>query len=98
MQVVGSMFDILFYFQGNENFKAIFIRTIIIKVLGLVAVFVFVKKENDVWIYALCLSAITVISNLIMWPGVLRKICFINLSNLNLSKHVKPTIMISLPT
>ena len=30
MQVVGSMFDILFYFQGNENFKAIAIRTIVI--------------------------------------------------------------------
>lgn len=98
MQVLGSMFDILFYYQGNENFKAISIRTIIIKVLGLVAVFVFVKKENDVWIYALCLSAITVISNFIMWPGVLKKICFIKISSLNLSKHIKPTIMIFLPT
>ena len=98
MQVLGSMFDILFYFQGNENFKAIAIRTIVIKILGLVAVFVFVKEESDVWIYALCLSIITVASNLIMWPSVLRKINFVKLSQLGLAKHIKPTIMIFLPT
>lgn len=98
MQVIGSMFDILFYFQGNENFKAIAIRTMIIKILGLIAVFVFVREENDVWIYTLCLSIITVFSNLIMWPGVIKSVYFIKLKDLNLKKHVKPTIMIFLPT
>ena len=72
IQLIAVPFDINFYYQGLENFRAIAIRSIILKIMGLIGVFLIVKTENDTWIYALCLSISVMLSNLVLWPSVLR--------------------------
>ena len=46
------------FYQGREEFKYIAIRSFVVKLLSLVAIFVFVKEEQDYIIYALisCLA------------------------------------------
>ena len=68
------------------------------KIIGLVCIFVFVKESDDLWIYALCLSLTAVLSNLIMWPSMLKQIIFVKFSDLNIRKRVVPSILIFLPT
>ncbi len=98
IQVVTVIFDINFYYQGLENFKAIALRTIIIKILGLIGVFSFVKTENDAWIYALCLSISTLVACLIMWPSVIKSITWIPFNELDMCRHFKSALLIFLPT
>lgn len=98
IQVIAVPFDIQFLFRGDEDFRAIAMRTIVMKVAALVCIFVFVKDEGDLWVYALLISASTLGANLIMWPAIVRRISFVRPSELKLLRHIKPAFLIFLPT
>lgn len=98
LQVITIPFDIQYFFRGEENFRSIAIRTIIMKIIGLILIFLLVKTEKDTWIYALCLSGSIVFSNLIMWPSLIGKLKFVKPNELKLLRHLKPSFLIFLPT
>lgn len=98
IQIFACIFDITFYFQGVENFRIIAIRTTIIKLLGLVGVFLFVKNENDLWKYCLILSGSSLFANLSMWPSIIKKIKHVSFKELSFKKHIIPSFFLFLPT
>lgn len=98
IQVVAVPFDIQFLFRGDEDFLSIAIRTILMKVIGMVCIFVFVKRSDQVWVYTLCLSLSIIASNLIMWPSAFRRIALVSPKKLSLFRHLVPSILIFLPT
>ena len=98
IQVVAIPFDIQFLFRGDEDFKSIAIRSIIMKLISLVCIFVFVKTESQTWVYTLIMSLSIISSNLIMWLSVFKRIRFVKFKELSLLRHLKPTILIFLPT
>ncbi len=98
IQVIAIPFDIQFLYRGDENFKSIAIRTVAMKLIGLVCVFVFVKNESHTWLYALFMSVSVIASNLIMWLTVFKHVKFVKLKELSLIRHIKPSILIFLPT
>ena len=59
--------------------------------------FLFVKTENDTWFFALCLSISVMLSNLVLWPSVLKDCTKITFRDVELKKHIKPAIVIFLP-
>lgn len=97
MQVVAVPFDIQFFFRGEEDFRTITVRTIVMRLAALICTFVFVKGENDNWIYALCISCSTLLANLSMWLSVFRKISVKNIGKLSFKRHLLPTFLIFLP-
>lgn len=98
IQVIAVPFDIQFLFRGEENFKSIAIRTILMRVIGLACIFIFVRGEGDTWIYVLCLSASIIFSNIVMWPSIFRRIKLVKPKELKLLRHLKPSFLIFLPT
>ena len=52
-------------FKGLEDFKLISVRSIAVKTLYVVSVFVFVRRQGDVWVYYL-LSALMVVANAVV--------------------------------
>lgn len=98
IQVIAVVFDVNFYYHGMENFRAIAIRTILLKIMGLVCIFIFVRTQDDTWIYALCLSISTIFSNIVMWPSILKNIDRVSIQEIAIIKHIKPAILIFLPS
>lgn len=98
IQVIAVPFDIQFLFRGDEDFLAIAIRSIFMRVVGMVCIFVFVKRSDQVWLYTLCLSVLCIASALIMWPSAFRRIAFVSPKKLSLSRHIVPSLLIFLPT
>lgn len=98
IQVLAVPFDIQFLFKGEEDFKSIAVRSIVMRLIGLVSIFVFVKGEGDVWIYALCISVSTIASNLIIWPSALRRVKAVKIKTFSLWRHFGPAFFIFLPT
>lgn len=98
IQLISCAFDIQFLFQGIEDFKSIAIRSILAKIIGLVGIFAFVKKENDLWIYVLCLSISVIVSTVLMWPRAIKMVRKVSLKSLNLKQHIIPSLLIFLPT
>lgn len=98
IQVVAIPLDIQFLFRGDEDFKSIAIRQVIMKIICLICIFVFVKTESDTWIYALIMSISVIASNFVLWITVYRHISLVKIKSLSLLRHIKPTILIFLPT
>lgn len=67
MNILAITFDIAWFFQGMEKFKTLAIRNTVIKLLGLVGIFLFVRNENDLWLYILINSLSLILSALSIW-------------------------------
>lgn len=96
--IVASPFGIGHLFSGEENFKILTISSILTRIVTLSCVFIFVKDESDVVVYAICTVAATIGVNLAMWPFALKRLRIRGLPKSNLKRHIKPSIMIFLPT
>lgn len=98
INIISVAFDISFYFQGNEEFGKLVINNILIRVISVVAIFVFVKDSNDVWVYVFINSIATILGTSIMWTNLKNRLEKISLKTLKPFKHLKPTIRLFLPT
>ncbi|MEG0034659.1 MAG: flippase [Bacilli bacterium] len=96
IQVFGIIFDVNFYYQGQEDFKSIAIRTLVLRLICLIFIFIFVKKETDMWIYILIFSLSVVLSNLVMRPKLRKSITKISFKELEYKKHAFPSFIIFL--
>lgn len=95
--VLASMIDISWFFQGIEDFKKIVVRNFIVKIIGVVLIFLFVKSSNDLYLYVICQSATLLLGNLSMWAYIPKLVGNIEVKKLNIKKHIKPTIVLFLP-
>lgn len=93
----SSILDINWFFFGIENFKTVITRNTIVKVLSLVLIFMFVKTPDDLWKYALIMSVSTLISQVIMWPLLFKKVSFYLPRIKGIKEHIKPNLMLFIP-
>lgn len=65
-------FDISWFYEGNENFKVTVLRNPFVKIVSMVAIFLFIKGPNDVTLYIVVLAVSTLLGNLPLWPNIKR--------------------------
>lgn len=70
MNIVNVAIDVTWFYQGVEDFRQIAIRGILVKVFGLIGIFIFVKSVNDTWKYAIILLGSTILGNLALWINI----------------------------
>lgn len=68
--LIAKMFDISWLLEGLEEFKTIAVRNLVVRLLGVAAVFLFIKDQNDLYKYVFLIQAIEVIGNLTLWKYV----------------------------
>ena len=97
LEILASLIDISWFFQGLEEFKKTVTRNTIVKIISVICIFVFVKTKADLvkyfWIYVLSIF----IGNGTLWfylPKYIEKLKF---KNLNLLRHIKPTLTLFIP-
>lgn len=95
--IFSAMFDINWFFFGKEEFKITVTRSIIIKLLSIVAIFLFVKTPDDVWIYTLILAMSTLISQLILWSVLLKRMKLCLPKKKDVLKHIRPCLVLFIP-
>lgn len=65
--IISSSLDITFFFQGIEKFKSIAIRSLIVKLLNFILIFVFIHGTSDYIAYVLIMGGSTLVSNVLMF-------------------------------
>ena len=95
--IVSSILDINWLFFGLEEFKKTITRNSFVKVGNVVLIFLFVKESQDLWKYTLIMSGMTVLSQLILWNSVRKKISFVKISLKDIIKHIKPNLVLFIP-
>lgn len=97
LEVFATAFDISWFFMGIENFRLTVIRNTIIKIIGVVLVFFFVKSTEDVFVYTLCLTLPIFIGNISLWCSLPKYLVKTNISLLDIVKRIKPILILFLP-
>lgn len=97
IEIIASIFEISFFFQGINSFKVTVFRNIIIKIISVILIFAFVKTKEDVDIYILILCGMMLIGNLSIWCYLPQEIILPKLSKLRPFRHVKTTLALFLP-
>ena len=84
------------FYQGVEDFKYITIRGIIVRSLSLVLLFLFVKTQQDVLYYAICITIGSLGGNIFNFFRLKKYISFSELFNRDLKpfRHLKPVLRI----
>ena len=93
--IVINYFNIDWYFQAVEEYRFIAVRSIIVKILSLVAVFIFVHEPDDVYLYALIYSIANCGHYLINVIRA-RKTLSVSFRNLELRRHLRPLVLLTL--
>lgn len=96
-ELVANAVDVSWYFMGIEDFGKPVIRNIIVKLLGLVCIFIFVKERNDLWKYLLIYSLSDFLGNITLWFYVPKAVSLIPFKNLSFSLHFRPIMSLFIP-
>lgn len=98
INIVSTFFDVSFFFQGREEFGLLALVNSIAKILGVVCIFVFVKSENDLWLYAIFQSAIMALPYFVLFFFLPKRLEKVSLSELHFTRHLVPTLRLFVPT
>ncbi|KRL36677.1 flippase [Liquorilactobacillus uvarum] len=89
--------DVSWFFNGLEKFKVTVLRNFIFKILSVIMIFLFVKKYSDLSIYIFIVSCSTFLGNLSLWTYLKGYLCKVNFTNMNIMRHLRPTLLLFLP-
>lgn len=95
--LVATAVDMSWFFQGLEEFRITVLRNSLVKIISLVLIFTLVKSRNDLWIYIFVLTGSQVLGNLTLFPYLKTYINKPIWKQLNLMKHLSPTIAMFVP-
>lgn len=98
IQIIAVVFDVSYFYQGEEDFKYIALRNLVMRILCLICIFIFVKTKEDIWKYALLYSVSIFLANISMWPKLRKSLQKIFVRDLSFKKHFLPSLIIFLPT
>ncbi|MBV5282644.1 MAG: flippase [Paludibacter sp.] len=93
--VFVNLFLVEWFFKGIENFKYITIRSIIVKSLYVISVFVFIRDSDDYVTYYLLTVAAVVLNALFNWIYC-RKFVHFTFKNISLKPFIKPFMILGI--
>lgn len=97
LDLIANMLDITYFYQGIEEFKVIVIRNVLIKIIGIICIFTFVKTKVDLSLYVFIYSGTLLLGNLSMWLTINKHITRVPFKELKIIKHLKPTLILFFP-
>ena len=96
--LIANSIDISWYFLGIENFKNASIRSLCVKVISVVLIFIFVKTPADLGKYIFINSFTMLLGQIVMWVYVDKDIIKLNnIKSLHPLKHLVPAFALFVP-
>ena len=83
-------YGVEWFFQAIEQYKYITIRSMVFKMLSLVAMLVFVRGEDDYLAYGVILALVVCGNNVLNLARMLRMVSFSGLGPMCIGRHLKP--------
>ena len=93
----ANMMDISWLFSGKEDFKKITIRNIVVRLIGVISIFTFVKSSDDLYLYVFLIVIFDFLGQFVMWVPAKK---FIKRPSFNakvIKKNLHPIVLLFLP-
>lgn len=97
LNIIAAIIDISWFFMGLEEFKKTVIRNTVVKLASLASIFIFVKDENDVFVYIIILGLSALLGNLTFWLYIPKSIGIYNIKVSKLKVHLRSSISLFIP-
>ena len=75
-RMISSIFMVEWYFQGTSNFKYVTIRSVVIRIISIVLIFVFVRNADDITKYYIICCGTAVVNAGVNWIMTQRELSF----------------------
>ena len=95
--VIGYLVDISWLYNGLEEFKKTVLRSIIIKILNILCIFIFIKEPSDLWKYILINGILLLFGNLSLYFNIKKYVKLEKVKLKDVMKHVPMTLQIFIP-
>ena len=97
LSLLSKGLDISWLFQGLEDFRKITVRNITVKLVGIIAIFLFIKSASDLYLYVFLLTIFELLGQLSMWLPAREFIGKLHFDLMYAKRHLKPVILLFLP-
>lgn len=97
LNLVAVAFDISWFYEGVENFKVTVLKNSLVKIVSMIAIFLFIKGPYDVTLYIVVLALSTLLGNLTLWPDIYRDLPKVKIRSLNPWIHFLPMVELFIP-
>ena len=97
IELLANCLDISWLFRGIEEFKKTVVRNTIVKLISVALIFTLVKSVDDLYKYFIIYVLSTAIGNISLWLYLPKYIEKVKINELNILKHLKPTIILFIP-
>ena len=97
LNLIAVAFDISWFYEGVENFKVTVLKNSLVKIVSMIAIFLFIKGPNDVTLYIVVLALSTLLGNLTLWPDIYRDLPKVRIKRLNPWIHFLPMAELFIP-
>ena len=93
----AKMIDISWLFSGKEDFKKITIRNIVIRLIGVISIFTFVKSSDDLYLYVFLIVIFDFLGQFVMWVPAKKFIKRPSFDSEIIKKNLHPIVLLFLP-
>ncbi|MBR6060432.1 MAG: oligosaccharide flippase family protein, partial [Spirochaetales bacterium] len=94
----ATIFDISWLYTGLEQFSHTVYRNAFFRILGIVLIFIFIRKKEDLIWYYIITAGIILPSNLTLWIPLHKFVDKPNFHNIHLRQHFKETMIYFVPS
>ena len=98
MGLFSTMFDISWFFAGMEQFTYTVSKNAVCKLAGVILMFLFVRRPEDLLLYIIIITASTMLGNMSMWLYIPRFVTKVDFRKLRFRKHFHETLIYFIPS
>ncbi|OOM16541.1 flippase [Clostridium saccharobutylicum] len=97
INIIAATIDISWLYMGLEDFKKTVIRNLLVKIFGVICIFIFVKSYDDLYKYISINALMILLGNLVMWMYVPKTVLKIKIKVSDIVGHIVPAIQLFIP-
>ena len=97
LEILANIIDISWFYQGIEEFKKYVFRSILVKLIIALSIFIFIKSKDDLSTYFIIYVISLLLSNLTLWFYLPQYICKVSIKKINIQKHIKDCLILLIP-
>lgn len=97
LNILSVLLDVSWLFMGLEDFKKVVVRNTIVKLVGLAAIFIFIKSSDDLALYIFLTILVNIIGMLSMWVYLPKYVGKISVDFKIIKSTIKPLLKLFLP-
>lgn len=97
LELLATIFDISWFFQGIEEFKKTVTRNVIVRLISVTLIFVLVKTPADLIKYITIYAVADLVGNLSLWLYLPKYFKGVKVKNIKIFNHLPAIILLFIP-